>query len=185
MNSQVEELYQPLFFFVKNRISNYEDAEDITQEVFLKLSKSDLENVSNVRSWVYTIAKNTITDYYRKRKLLTEEIVENTIDNSTDSSNTLEELSTCVAFYINQLPEEYKVIMELSEIDEISQKDIAKKLDLNYITVRSKVQRGRKKIRALFDQCCSIEQGARGSILGYKKKNIPEGLKMDTEQDDC
>ena len=74
MDKTVAQLYQPLFLYIKKRINNNEDAEDITQDVFLKLSRSDESKIVNTRNWVYSIAKNTITDYYRKKKILFDEI---------------------------------------------------------------------------------------------------------------
>lgn len=69
MQQQVVQLYNPLLNYVKKRVRNMEDAEDLTQDVFLKLAKSDEQQVNNLKSWVYTIARNTITDYYRKKQL--------------------------------------------------------------------------------------------------------------------
>mgnify|MGYP000008374433 CR=1 FL=1 len=171
MQSQVNQLYNPLLGYVRKRVKNQEDAEDLTQDVFLKLSKSNNNGIDNLKSWVYTIAKNTITDYYRKKRLQTNSI-EN--DDTFFDYDTVEdasiELGKCVTSFINQLPEEYKELMTLSELKEIPQKEIAKQLDMNYVTVRSKIQRGRKKLKELFEGCCTILQGGKGSIMDYKTK---------------
>ena len=74
MGQQIAELYQQLSLYIKKRVNNQADAEDLTQEVFYKLSKSDRDHVKSIKSWVYTIAKNTITDYYRKKKVITSEV---------------------------------------------------------------------------------------------------------------
>ncbi len=167
MERQIEQLYRPLFLYVKKRINNQEDAEDITQEVFYKLSKSKTEAVDNLKSWVYTIAKNSITDYYRKKKVYTSELDEHQFSEDYKRDTTTKELSECVTSFINELPEDYRYLMRLSELEEIPQKEIAKKMDMNYVTVRSKVQRGRKKLKELFSECCTIMQGGKGSILDY------------------
>ncbi len=170
MQKQIEQLYNPLFLYVKKRINNHLDAEDLTQEVFYKLSKSKNNKVENIKSWLYTIAKNTITDYYRKKKYISEDFDNIALKNETELDNDSSvELSNCVIPFVNQLPDEYKAIMTLSELEGISQKEIAEKLDLNYITVRSKVQRGRKKLKDLFTDCCNIIQGGKGSILNFEK----------------
>ncbi len=156
----------------------------MTQEVFLKLSKSDSDKINNVKSWVYTIAKNTITDYYRKRKIYTEELEDKVIMEDYNDNNAVQELSTCITSYIEKLPEDYREIMRLSELENIPQKDIAVRLDMNYVTVRSKVQRGRRKLRDIFTECCNISQGAAGSILGYERKNrCTEDCSGKTEND--
>ena len=76
MQKQVAQLYNPLLGYVRNRVRNQEDAEDLTQDVFFKLAKSNSNDIDNLKSWVYTIAKNTITDYYRKKQIQTNTIEE-------------------------------------------------------------------------------------------------------------
>jgi len=176
MNAQVQDLYQPLLLYVKKRVNQREDAEDLTQEVFLKLSKSDSKKIENVKSWVYTIAKNTIIDYYRKSKLHLEEIEGDFVEESYNDQNAVEELSSCITSYIEQLPAQYRDIMRMHEMEGIPQKDIAQKLNMNYVTVRSKIQRGRRKLKDIFTDCCTIEQGGKGSIMDYHKKGCgPKG----------
>ena len=169
METQIQELYNPLFLFVRNRIRHREDAEDLTQEVFLKLSKSNGDHIQNVKNWVYTIAKNTITDYYRKKKIQTESLEDATFLVEPKEDDLVRDLSCCIFSYIDQLPEEYQAIMRMSEMEEMPQKEIAEQLGMNYTTVRSKVQRGRKRMRDLFSECCTVLQGGRGSILDYEQ----------------
>ncbi|WP_299103986.1 sigma-70 family RNA polymerase sigma factor [uncultured Tenacibaculum sp.] len=170
MQQQIVQLYNPLLGYVKKRVRNQEDAEDLTQDVFFKLAKSTKEPVTNLKSWVYTIAKNAITDYYRKKHIETNSIEEDTYVNYESSEDAGEELSTCVKAFIEQLPEEYKELLVLSELKEIPQKEIAEQLNMNYVTVRSKIQRGRKKLKELIDGCCIVLQGGKGSIMDYESK---------------
>ncbi len=169
MERQIQELYTPLFLYIRKRIHKLEDAEDLTQEVFYKLSKSNTDRIENVKSWVYTIAKNTITDYYRKRKIYAEAIDENTMEAEYNDTDVVKELGHCIAAYINRLPEEYRILMTLSELEDKPQKEIAEKLEMNYVTLRSKIQRGRKLLKRIFSECCTVSQGAKGSIIEYQK----------------
>ncbi|MEM7368139.1 MAG: sigma-70 family RNA polymerase sigma factor [Bacteroidota bacterium] len=170
MERQIEQLYKPLFLFVKNRVDNQEDAEDLTQEVFYKVSKSGNAGIRNIKSWVYTIAKNTITDYYRKKEVITNEVEDMMYAEEYDTNDALSEMSQCIRKFINELPEEYRSLMTLSELEEVPQKEIAERLGMNYVTVRSKIQRGRKKLKNLFAECCVVTQGGKGSILTMRKK---------------
>ncbi len=170
MQTQVEQLYNPLLLYVKKRINSKEDAEDITQEIFYKLSKSDTSDVKNLKSWVYTIAQNTITDYYRKHKVDTVDVEMNPILEEDEGMSAAKELSSCITSYVGMLPEEYRSILTLSELENVPQKEIAERLNMNYVTVRSKIQRGRKKLKDMFSTCCTIIQGSNGSILEYVSK---------------
>ncbi len=169
MEKQIEQLYKPLFLYIKKRVYNQLDAEDLTQEVFYRLSKSNNENVKNIKSWVYTIAKNSIVDHYRKNKLFTQEIGNEDFQEELSEKEAIKELSNCIVPFLNQLPEDYREIMILSELDDVSQKEIAQRLNLNYVTVRSKIQRGRLKLKALISDCCTVIQGGKGGIIDYKK----------------
>ncbi|SHG29958.1 sigma-70 family RNA polymerase sigma factor [Flagellimonas flava] len=170
MQYQIESLYEPLYFYIKKRVGNQEDAKDLTQDVFYKLSKSELDSIENVRHWVFTIAKNTITDYYRQKRIFTENADNRVIPDVAEPHDVSKELSECIDSFIDFLPEEYRTLLKLSELDGISQKQIAEQTGMNYVTVRSKIQRGRKKLRAIFAQCCVVTQGGKGSILGYEQR---------------
>lgn len=159
-------------------MNNPTDAEDLTQDVFYKLSRSNSSNIGSIKSWVYTIAKNTITDYYRKKKLITSDLEDIVYFEEPNDSDAVKEMSQCVGQFINQLPEDYRSIMTLSEFEGISQKEIAAQLNMNYVTVRSKIQRGRKKLKGLFSDCCAVIQGGKGSILEIQRKG-------DASEDDC
>ena len=172
MQKQIEQLYNPLLMYIRRRINDQLDAEDLTQEVFYKLSKSDISNVKNIKSWVYTIAKNAIIDYYRKKKN-NSSVIDEFIDNfeSSDNNRVKEFANCCVLPFVNQLPEDYKQIMKLSELEEIPQKEIAERLNMNYVTVRSRVQRGRQKLKQLISDCCIVVQGGKGSIIDFVDKD--------------
>jgi len=161
----MNQLYKSLFLFIKKRVNNQEDAEDLTQEVFYKLSKSKTESVDDIKSWLFTIAKNTITDYYRKKKIYTEELNHKLAQSENEDKATANELSECIRVFIGMLPKDYRSIITLSELERVSQKEIAERLNVNYATVRSKIQRGRKKVKDLFSEYCVVTQGGKGSII--------------------
>lgn len=63
----VAEFSKRLFAFIKNRVTSTEDAEDILQEVFYQLA-GNTKPVEQLGSWLFTIARNKITDSYRKKR---------------------------------------------------------------------------------------------------------------------
>ncbi|WP_196886269.1 sigma-70 family RNA polymerase sigma factor [Aureivirga sp. CE67] len=171
MNKEIDEIYAPLLSFVKKRINNREDAEDITQEVFYKFSKAAFDEKSNFKSLLYRIAKNSIIDYYRKKKIYTEEITDFKFSEDEKSPRITNDICTCIFKFIDKLPKEYQDVIEMSEIQDFSQKDIAENLEMNYTTVRSKIQRGRKKLQNLISDCCDIIQNEKGRIVDHKCSN--------------
>lgn len=171
MEDNIYSYYEPLLGYINKRVNNPFDAQDLLQDVFLKLSRSDVDQVNNLKSWLYTVTRNAIIDYYRKKRHEVAILEERFSEECQNEITAIDELSQCVIAFIDQLPKDYSMILRLHEIDGIPQKEIAEKLDMNYVTVRSRVQRGRKKLKEIFAQCCHVEKGGRGSIVSYSKKS--------------
>ena len=69
ITSTVRKNQGKIFGFIRNRVSNPEDAEDILQEVWFQLSRIiNLDDIENVSAWLYKVARNKITDWYKKSK---------------------------------------------------------------------------------------------------------------------
>ncbi|MEQ5790749.1 sigma-70 family RNA polymerase sigma factor [Muricauda sp. NFXS6] len=176
MKEEIEPHYRPLHNFVKKRVNNAQDAEDLTQEIFLKFAKSWDDKVHiHLKAWLYTIARNRITDYYRTRKTSSRELHDMAMEDEGDRDRAMEELSGCIRYFVRELPVHYRQVLQLYAMEELSQKEIAKRLDMNHATVRSKVQRGRKKLKGLIMACCEVEQRGRGNISAYTKKGSCPG----------
>lgn len=170
----ITDYYTDILQFVKRRVQYTEDAKDLTQEIFYKLSVQ--QSISS-STWVYTVARNTIIDYYRKKKQTVVDLGQLPI--SENKSSPLPQWTEEQVCYIKQylyqqidtLPEDYKQVILLSEIQGMKQKDIAKELGLPASTVRSRVQRGRKKLKAKITACCEIIQGGQGSVMDFRPKS--------------
>jgi RNA polymerase sigma factor (sigma-70 family) len=67
----IKDYGERLFDFIRSRVSTHEDAEDILQDVWYKLSgQARLGDIESISGWLYHVAKNKITDAYRKKKNL-------------------------------------------------------------------------------------------------------------------
>jgi RNA polymerase sigma-70 factor (ECF subfamily) len=156
-----------LLSFIRSRIRSKEDAEDILQNVFIRISGhvNKLSDEEKLQSWVYAITRNAIIDYYRARKKfavdmpLEQDFLE---DAEIDSTQGLDQ---CMNHMIALLPEEYRNIIIDSELKGIKQKDLAGKYGMAYPSMRSRVQRGRERLKQLFYNCCHIETDSLGNIL--------------------
>ena len=155
--NQMDELYQPLYGYIRKRVSSSQDAEDITQDVFLKAAIKNLSEVNQIKAWLFKVAKNTLMDYYRKNfmHLSNEEIQENLYPEG--EGNSLLELAGCVRAFIKKLPEKDQVLLNKIEFENVSQKELAEELGLNYTSLKSMVQRGRQKLKPHLESCCKDE----------------------------
>jgi RNA polymerase sigma-70 factor (ECF subfamily) len=170
-----KQFHQALLNFIRSKIKSKEDAEDILQNVFIKIAANvnNLADEDKLQSWIYTITRNAIIDYYRvsatKKSIAMDDdlahhvLEEETVDNTKG-------LDQCMTSMINLLPEDYKDIIIDSELKGIKQKDLAEKYGIAYPSMRSRVQRGRERLKQLFYGCCHIETDSHGNILDAQRK---------------
>lgn len=160
---------QRLAALIRTRVADPADAEDVLQEVFLKVhSRLDtLQDESRLAPWLYQITRNAITDYYRGRRQtieLPEAFVAETL---IDERQAERQLAGGLRQMIGSLPAVYREALILTEINGLSQKEVAELLDLSYSGAKSRVQRGRRLLRATLVNCCHIELDSRGGIIDY------------------
>ncbi len=164
------EFHRSLLAFVQSKIRSKEDAEDILQNVFTRISANadSLSEKEKIQNWLFTVTKNAVIDYYRvnaKKKSveLNESISEQLVDE--EALDSTKGLDNCVSTMIALLPEEYRSIVDDSEIKGISQKELAEKYNMAYSSMRSRVQRGRERLKQLFYNCCYIKTDSHGNVL--------------------
>lgn len=141
--------------YIKSRVSDPIDSEELLSEVMMKIYDNceKLEGVRNTEAWLITIAKNTITDYFRKQqKLVYNQQDFNLVDQ--DSEEIIHELEACVPSLINKLPEKYALPLAAYELKGISQKQLALDYGMSESGLKSRVQRGRKMLKSLFFEYC-------------------------------
>jgi RNA polymerase sigma-70 factor (ECF subfamily) len=170
------EFHNLLYQYIVSRVKEKEDAADVLQEVFIKIS-SKLDTLSNgakLKGWIFAITRNAIIDYYRKKAgNISTDISDEIADELMAEADTdmTKGLDKCIVGFIQELPDEYRGIIIDSEIKGVKQKDLAGKYNLAYPSVRSRVQRGRTRLKEMLLNCCSITTDSRGNILERSSKN--------------
>lgn len=168
-----EEFSIPLRKFISKRISKEQDTEDILQDVFLKINSSigTLKDKQKLNAWIYRITRNTIIDFYRKNNTTVEiELTEDLIVETDEDFSMNEEISRCLKPMINHLPEKYKQAIILTEYKNITQKQLSEQLGISVSGAKSRVQRGRKILKDMILDCCTLEFDKNGNIIDYKYK---------------
>lgn len=171
------ELRTRLLSFLRRRVATPEDAEDLLQEVFTRIHEnaSRLGEVESVTGWVYRTAGNAVTDYYRRRGAFaraTEALAAapSTVSENEDAAAE-EELAQCLRPLIATLPETYGQALELTELEGRTQGEAAETLGLSLSGMKSRVQRGRTKLKEVLLDCCHVEIDRRGGVVGYEPRN--------------
>ena len=118
-----------------------------------------------LKPWLFQITRNTIIDYYRTNKI-NEEVPEELADVTSDNS-VISDIANSIKFFILKLEEPYKKAMILSEIKGLSQKDVASILGISYSGAKSRIQRGREKVKELMYDCCNYDIDSTGNVIDY------------------
>jgi RNA polymerase sigma-70 factor, ECF subfamily len=158
--------------FIRNRIADNAEAEDILQEVFIRIHRNLCcqADWDKPESWIYQITRNLIIDHYRKRRELVE------IPESFPAEPDLPEedpqavLALSLREMIDELPEPYRQALILTEYQGLSQKQLAERLGLSLSGAKSRVQRARDKLRNMLLSCCHFELDRRGRVLDYYQR---------------
>ncbi len=158
--------------YILTRVSDHAAVEDILQDVFLKAHTREhqLRSVQKVESWLFLIARNAIVDYYRKKKPseeLPEDLISETEEPPLANAEALREAFKQMVF---NLPEPYREAVVLTEFQGLTQKQMAERLGISISGAKSRVQRGRDKLKDALLECCRFEFDRRGKVIECEPK---------------
>lgn len=180
---EIEEVWKlfghRLHKFVEARVSDSHIADELTQELLIKIYQNleSLQQHERIEAWLFRIARNVVNDYYRKKATNKEDLyaeMDNLIDSVQEelpASQAREELSNCIKPFIDQLPSKYRETLQSVDLEGYSQKALADRLGVSHSTIKSQTQRGRSQLTKLFKQCCDFDFDARGNVIDYKLKS--------------
>ena len=160
--------------FIASRVQNEMDVDDILQEVFIKIHRGiqRLEDPSKLHAWVYQVTRNTIIDYYRKSEQSVE--VSSELPDVPAEESVNEEAEAEVATWLRpmmeELPEKYREALQLTDIQGLTQKELAERLNISLSGAKSRVQRAREKLKEVILGCCHVEVDRRGKIVDWESK---------------
>lgn len=163
------QLHDRLLAFIMRRVEDEETAEDILQDVFLRIHTHmvGLQDSSRLESWIYQIARNAIVDHYRSRRS-TGEIPETLPgEDIPEEADAAEELASSLKEMVEALPEPYREALILTEYQGLSQTDLAQHLGISLSGAKSRVQRARQKIKDGLLACCHFEFDRYGRVIDY------------------
>src|SRR4051812_47972278 len=141
------EVANQLRSFIRSRVRDHAAAEDILQEVFLKIHQKlpGVRASERLKAWVWRIARNTIVDHFRK--LRPGEPLSEAIAQPSEAPADLPDLRPCVRQFVNELPATYRDALLLTEWQGLSQAQLSKRLGLSVSGAKSRVQRARSQLK--------------------------------------
>jgi len=183
---QIFKEYQPKILRYLTRLTGKYEAEDLSQEVFIKVD-SGLKNFrgeSKLSTWIYRIATNTAVDRMRNPSfkykvnegILSEPEQKDYIDTedkdlftgeraeSTDQQFVRKEMNSCIRNHIENLQENYRSVVILSELEGLKNKEIAEILNLSLDTVKIRLHRARAQLKKKLESNCSFYQNEQNEL---------------------
>lgn len=165
--------------FLLHRVSDPQVAEDLLQETFLRIHSKlhDVADEQRITAWVFQIARNLVIDHYRSKERKHSADMPKDVAAPTQEKENLNELvSGWLPAMMAQLPDTYREAVELYELKEMPQQQIAERLNISLSGAKSRVQRGRAKLKLLLFECCSFDRDSHGNVIEYTK-NSPGACK--------
>ena len=148
-----EKYHAKIYGYLLSKIGDTYTAEDLCSDVFLKITEKIEtfdENKASLSTWIYTVARNTLTDYYRTRRVF-EEVPETYADGSDiEESMISEEMLETLAAALESLPERERDIIVLRYYDGRKLRDIAADMGISYAYVKVLQNKAMEKIRKFF-----------------------------------
>ncbi|MBI4403412.1 MAG: RNA polymerase sigma factor SigZ [Deltaproteobacteria bacterium] len=156
--------------FIKKRVSDNAAVDDILQNVFLKIHSkmASLKDQTRFESWVFEIVRNSIADYYRnnqRSEALNDDL--DSFESALPEPEAEQRLALSLRQIVEKLPEPYRTALIVTDLDGMSQKDLARKLEISESGAKSRVQRAREKLKNELLACCHFELDRNGRILDY------------------
>lgn len=186
---QIHEAYRSRIIRYLAGLAGVDNAEDLCQEVFVKVNKGlkNFRGEAQLSTWVYRIATNTYHDHIRGRTFKQQQqemlsrtgnfdVFEDETPGGTEQSPIAEqgaikrEMIACIRGYINQLPEDYKIVLLLSEEESFKNREIAEILQISLDNVKIRLHRAKAKLKELLEGNCEFYLDDQSDIACDRKQ---------------
>ncbi len=166
--------------FVAKRVGEPNEVDDILQDVFLRMHRKldSLKDSGKVVSWLYQVTRHVIIDHARSPARRREQPAglagdmegadtresHSATPDDAAPSDPRAELAGCLRPMIDRLAPAYRQAVTLVELDGLTQQAAAKRLGLSLPGMKSRVQRGRRQLKSMLEECCTIQLDRRNSV---------------------
>ncbi len=157
--------------FLRSKIANEADAEDVLQEILIKTYQNldKLQNPDSIKSWLFQIANRSVIDFYRANGR-NAGLEGESLWYESSEEDAKQQLANCMQPLMRSLSKTSATLLQSVDIDGKSQKQVAAEMGISYSTLKSRVQKSRSELRAVYQQCCQFSFDAQGNVLDYEAK---------------
>ncbi len=172
-HSEISQLWlsykEGIKYYILKKVKDEFVANDLSHDVLMKVYNSccSENKILNIRSWLFQIAHNTVVDYMKKTKKITNNIPELFDENEI---NSYQGADTFVNPLLQLIPEKYAIPLKLSDLEGLKQAEVAKKLNLSLTATKSRIQRSRKLLKEKIIECFDLELDDKGKPISFEVK---------------
>jgi len=154
------------------------DVEDVIQEVFLRVQRglTGLRDDQRFDAWLFQVARSAVAEHGRARArhpLAAAEPAEPVAEPvAEDDREVSRALSGCVASWVARLPSPYREAVTLVELQGLTAAEAAELSGISVSGMKSRVQRGRARMREMAEDCCEISLDARGKVIDVQLRDV-------------
>jgi len=153
--------------WLRHRLGNGVDAEDLLQDVFIKAMRQGERfcAITNARAWLYEVARNALADRLR----LARDTVELPEDLSAvnEEAAAVDSLAACLPRVLSELSAEDREAITLCDLERLPQEEYARRKGLSLPGAKSRVQRARKRLRKQLTLSCQVRLDATGQVSDF------------------
>lgn len=166
-----ERFHREIWRFIRARVPSDADADDLLQDVFVKLVARGgmVRDEERIAGWLFRVASNAVADHHRAMRPGRTPRVDETAGEDAPNTSHLE-LSHCVVPFVEMLDEPYREALRLTEIEGLTQAEAASRVGVSTSGMKSRVQRGRVMLRGLIEGCCRVETDTRGHVIDFEPR---------------
>ncbi len=152
-------------FFILSKVKDKTVTDDILQDTFIKIHTKlhTLKDLKKLKSWIFTIARNSIMDYFKSTNQTFELANFETETKIEEHKHTEKD---CLRGILQSLPKKHREPLFLSDIKGLKQQEVADTLNQSLPTTKSQIQRARKLIAKGFMDCCGFVLNEDGKLVG-------------------
>nr|WP_315487827.1 sigma-70 family RNA polymerase sigma factor [uncultured Rhodoferax sp.] len=161
-------LRQSLMGFLRHQVTDPAVAEDLLHEVFLKalhaMQRGD--SPTNLTGWLYTIARNSVIDYYRAKRP-SDPLPDDLVAAVSDDNLVEQDLARCLRPLTETLPPLYRNTLLATDFDGMTMQFLATQEGVSISAIKSRASRGRKLLRQNVLACCKVDVSSSGEVLDF------------------
>ncbi|MBE0620492.1 MAG: RNA polymerase sigma factor SigZ [Burkholderiales bacterium] len=153
--------------WLRHRMGNAVDAEDLLQDVFIKAMRQGERfcAIVDARAWLFEVARNALADRLRLKRT-TVELPED-LSAETEEAAAVDSLAACLPRVLSELSPEDREAITLCDLQGLRQEEYARRKGLSLPGAKSRVQRARKRLRERLTQACQVRLDADGQVSDF------------------